>query len=95
MNDCFVLSPAQAMAERDQRVDNIFINTAYPKEGLIAMNFYVKGKPAVITIDDNLPFYGSSPAFAKRSGDGDFWASFIEKGFAKLTGNYEAIGGGW
>lgn len=78
------------MGQRNQRIDNIFINTAYPKEGLIAMNFFVKGKPAVVTIDDYLPFYyGNYPTFAKRSSDGDFWAAFIEKGFAKLTGSYE------
>jgi hypothetical protein len=23
------------------------------------------------------------------------WAAFIEKGIAKMMGNYEAIGGGW
>lgn len=83
------------MAERASRIDNIFVNTAYPREGLLALNLFVKGKPAVITVDDYLPFYGSNPIFAKRSWDGDFWMPFVEKAFAKLTGNYEQIGGGW
>ena len=90
INSCFVLAPCQAMAQRAQKIDNIFINAAYPQEGLIAMNLNVQGIPAVITIDDYLPFYQSSyPAFARKSADGDFWAAFIEKGFAKMWGNYE------
>jgi hypothetical protein len=48
-----------------------------------------------VTIDDYLPFYYSTPFFAKRSGDGDFWMALMEKTFAKLNGNYESIGGGW
>lgn len=48
-----------------------------------------------MTVDDYLPWYGGSPAFAKRSNDGDFWMSILEKTFAKMMGNYEAIGGGW
>jgi hypothetical protein len=59
------------------------------------MRLFVKGKPSVVTIDDQLPFYYSNLAFAKRSSDGDFWAALLEKGFAKLHGNYESIGGGW
>ena len=48
-----------------------------------------------MTIDDYLPLVTGNPIFAKRSGDGDFWVSFIEKSFAKLMGNYENLGGGW
>ena len=84
------------MAERSSRITNIFLTNQYPnKPGIIAMNMYVKGKPEVVTIDDSLPFVSGSPIFAKRSGDNDFWSGFIEKGFAKITGNYENIGGGW
>jgi len=84
------------MATKAQTIDNIFINPAYPSEGLIALNLRVLGIPAVITIDDYIPFYYNNfPSFARRSGDGDMWAAFIEKGIAKMMGNYEAIGGGW
>ena len=75
---------------------NIFINTAYPAEGLFALNLYVKGKKEVITLDDYLPFSGSNLVFNKKSAlDGDFWAVIIEKAFAKLNGNYEIINWGW
>lgn len=40
------------MAQTPSRISKLFVNTAYPKEGLLALNLFVKGKPAVITIDD-------------------------------------------
>ncbi|CDW77757.1 calpain family cysteine protease containing protein [Stylonychia lemnae] len=95
VGDCFWLSPAQSMAQDPTRIKGLFINQDYPKEGLLALKFFVKGKPEIITIDDLLPFYNGSPFFTKRADDGDFWMPFIEKAFAKLNGNYEAIGGGW
>lgn len=89
VNDCFILAPIQAMAERKSRIDNIVLNDDYPAEGLIAVKLFVKGKPQIITIDDQLPFSGNSPMYAQRSTDGDFWMPFIEKSFAKMMGNYE------
>lgn len=73
----------------------VFVNQAYPGEGLIALRLFVRGKPTVVTIDDYLPFMGSSLVFARRSSDGDFWMGLLEKAFAKVNGNYENIGGGW
>lgn len=47
----------QSMAEDGDRIRNdVFINNAYPREGLLAVKLFVKGKPEVITIDDFLPF---------------------------------------
>lgn len=84
------------MAEKQSRIDKIFITDTYPNSaGILAMNLFVKGKPEVVTLDDNLPFVSGNPIFAKRSGDNDFWTAFVEKAFAKMMGNYENIGGGW
>jgi hypothetical protein len=83
------------MAENGNRIKDIFINQDYPKEGLIAVKLFIKGKPEIVSLDDILPFYNSNPFFAKRSGDGDFWMAFLEKAYAKLSGNYEAIISGW
>ena len=84
------------MAEKKSRIDEVFITDNYPNSaGILALNLCVKGKPEVITIDDQLPFVSGNPIFAKRSSDNDFWTAFIEKSFAKMMGNYENIGGGW
>jgi len=44
------------MAEKDSRIENVFINKNYPSEGLLAMRLFVRGKPTVVTIDDFIPF---------------------------------------
>lgn len=51
-------------------------------------------------IDDYLPWYGSSTTsttllFAKYSSDYAFWGPFIEKAWAKASGNYEFTEAGW
>ncbi len=77
------------------KIESIFLNSEYPKEGLIAVKLFVKGKPEIITLDDYLPFYSNSLYFGRRGSDGSFWGAFLEKALAKLNGNYEAIGAGW
>jgi len=56
------------------------------------------GKESRITIDDRLPgtargtrFY---PSFARKSRNGAWWATFVEKAAAKLNGSYRKLSGG-
>lgn len=58
----------------------------------------VLGLEKEIAIDDYLPFYTwnkSLPYFAKQSPSGGMWASFLEKAWAKVNGNFEIVEGGW
>ena len=60
----------------------------------------VLGRPTDIYVDDYLPFYSwSSPKnflyFAANGTDGGMWSAFLEKVWAKASGNYEIIEGGW
>ena len=38
---------------------------------------------------------GGGLVFDRRPGSGDIWGPLLEKTFAKLNGNYEAINYGW
>jgi len=71
------------------------VNNVFPSEGMIAVKLFVKGVPTIVTLDDFLPFYGSTLWFAQKPSDNDFWVPFIEKAFAKINGNYENIQSGW
>jgi len=84
-----------AVAETPKRVQDMFLTDSYNNEGIIAAKLFVRGVPTVVTVDDYLPFYGNNLFFQKKSSDGDFWAAFLEKAYAKVNGNYEAIGLGW
>ena len=43
----------------------------------------------MITVDDNIFFFGDTPYFTKPGGDGtSVWGMVIEKAFTKVLGNY-------
>ena len=58
---------------------------------------YALGVPFTITIDDNVPLWDpfDMTLFADVGEDKSLWAPLLEKAFAKMHGNYEAIVGGF
>jgi calpain-15 len=66
----------------------------------------MRGKPYVISVDDNLAFYntsyyeydygGGGPVFAYLSKDNrNIWGAVLEKAYAKLIGTYGRLSGGF
>lgn len=55
---------ASATGEFEKRLSDAFITKTYNSEGIVALNTYVLGIQKTITLDDFLPFSGSSLAFA-------------------------------
>ena len=62
----------------------------------------MRGKPYVISVDDNLLFYNETyygsvrPIFAYLSKDKrTIWGAVLEKAFAKLIGSYWKLSGGF
>jgi calpain-15 len=80
-------------------VEKIFTTQVwtYPAEGIFALNVVVRGAPAVVTIDDYLPYKGTTTktlAYGKASSDGAIWGPILEKAFARTMGTYTTISGG-
>lgn len=73
----------------------MFYQDTYPAEGIFAIQLYIRGRPWVVTIDDYLPHYNGALIFEKQGANSNFWASLLEKAFAKVMGNYENINYGW
>ena len=44
-----------------------------------------------MVVDDYLPIKNGRPLFAKSSDPNEFWSALMEKAYAKLFGNYQAI----
>jgi hypothetical protein len=67
--------------------------------GLYGVTFYIRGKPWVVTVDDNLLFYksagGENLLYAKNNLDTAMWVPVLEKAWAKAKGSYEQINGGY
>ena len=56
---------------------------------------YALGMPVTVTIDDFLPLISTRETiYASVSRDGALWGPILEKAYAKLIGNYEALNGG-
>jgi hypothetical protein len=73
----------------------MFFQSTYPDEGIFGIQLYIRGRPWIVTIDDYLPLYNGALIFEKQGTNKNFWAALLEKTFAKITGNYEAINYGW
>lgn len=60
----------------------------------------ILGLPRDIYVDDYLPFYNwpdypNYLFFAGSSSESGLWSAFLEKVWAKASGNYESIEAGW
>ena len=96
VQDCYMLASAAALSWFPERIEKIFLTDELNKEGIIAVRFFVGGRPRVVVIDDALPWKNSSRLmFAQTSEDHGSWVPYLEKAFAKLSGNYEKTAKGW
>jgi hypothetical protein len=98
LGDCYLMSSAAAVGEFEKRLSEAFVTKTYNTEGIIAINTHVLGLKKTIYLDDYLPFWSSTSsylAFAQPSTNKELWGPFIEKAWAKVSGNYEITEGGW
>jgi len=92
-----------ALAEFPALFDNIFLNDINTP-GIYALKLYIRGKPWIITVDDEVLHTGpdyyyqshldNEAYYASVHGD-SLWVPIFEKAWAKMKGNYEASAGGW
>jgi calpain-15 len=91
LGDCYFLSSVSAIAEYAERFNKIFIHKEVSKNGCITVQFFINGKPKIITIDDHFPCIQRQGklkwAFAS-SGENELWVSVLEKAWAKVCGSY-------
>ena len=71
-------------------VRKLFLTQNKNKAGIFALRVFIRGKPHVISVDDNIMFNkDGSPVFAKLSKDGtSAWGMVANKAWAKVSGNY-------
>ena len=54
MGTCYIMAAIASMATKfPNLVKEVFIND-YNDQGIYAVRFYIRGKPWIITIDDNM-----------------------------------------
>lgn len=83
------------MAEHPDRVRTLFTNTEYPDNGAFKLNFFQRGEPVSVVVDDSLPLSKMGrPINAGESINGAWWMPILEKAYAKYNVFYANINGG-
>lgn len=86
-----------AIAEWPDLIKEAFVTQSKNDAGIYGVNFYIRGKPWTITVDDYLLFSGySNPTLVFGAASNDvLWPAILEKAWAKMKGNYHLISGGF
>ena len=94
---CYLIATLGSMGEFPDLVKNLFVTKNKNDADAIAIKFYVRGKPWIVTVNEEMLYQWSTPTlkFAKPANDNQaMWAAIMEKAWAKLKGNYLIAEGG-
>jgi len=95
LGDCWFMAVGAGLAEWPDRVRKLFVNSEYPSNGAFMLNFFNKGEPVNIMVDDTLAIgYNGIPVNAHQSTHGAWWMPILEKAYAKFNVFYANINGG-
>jgi hypothetical protein len=110
IGDCWLIAGIATVCEQNdgQLIRDVFIHADHAK-GIYALRLYVNGQSRVVFIDDYLPTYcndskhltveknqnNKQVAFCGLNKPAYFWCCLIEKAYAKVTGSYALIVGGF
>jgi hypothetical protein len=93
LGDCYFLSSLSVIAERPNRISNLFVTKECNSESIYAVNITKNGEAQQIVVDSYLPCLDKSPIFSSAH-ENELWVLIMEKAWAKAHGSYERIVGG-
>lgn len=98
IGDCYFIQSVSGVAEFPQLIRNLFLTTSFNDAGIIGVQFFIRGKPWVVTIDEqfllNTQLSSKLVAANIDVNNEALWVPIIEKAWAKVKGNYYRAGGG-
>lgn len=94
LGNCYFLAALAALAERPERIFNLFLILEENKQKYYACKLLYKGKWKTIDLDEYIPTIGNKPAFSKAVGQ-ELWVILLEKAWAKLYSSYKRIEAGF
>ena len=95
LGDCYFLSALAALAEKPNRIRDMFLDEEVNNEGIYGAKMYKNGIEMYVNVDDFIPLTeGDRVSFARSNGP-ELWVIMLEKMWAKLHGSYERCDAGW
>ena len=93
---CYFIAAIGSAGEWPDMITDMFVSgTSDSAIGLYGIQFYIRGKPWVVTVDDKLLYKSGSLHYAYASDNGSMWPPILEKAWAKAKGTYGQTNGGF
>jgi len=104
LGDCWLLSAMASVATHPhQLIENLFGSELddFKRYGVFTCRFYKDGDWREVTTDTRIPYGGgeaggpyAKPVYGRCRDTNEVWVPFLQKAYAKLHRNYEALDGG-
>ena len=88
LGNCYFLAGLAALAERPDRIFNLFLLQEKNELNYYSVKMLYKGKWMTIDMDEYIPFMHGKPAFSK-SVDDSLWVIILEKAWSKMYTSYK------
>ncbi len=95
LGDCWLLGSFLILATHPDLLQNLIVHDGI-EYGFAVFQFFKNGKWQYVIVDTRIPYNQSSktPLYGHCADPNEFWVPLLEKAYAKLHGNYEAMNGG-
>ena len=95
LGDCFLLGSFLVLATHPELLKNLIVHDGL-EHGFAVFQFFKNGKWQYVIVDSRIPYNQASktPLYGHCADPNEFWVPLMEKAYAKLHGNYQAINGG-
>ena len=97
--NAYILASMSSLAEFPERAKNVFLTQEINSEGIYAVKFYIRGKPWLVTVDDEVVLTATQKKlgrvrswqhlYAHIGDDNSIWGAILEKSWAKVKGSYK------
>lgn len=94
LGDCYFLAGLAALAERPDRIFNLFLLQDKNELNYFSVKLLFKGKWVTVDMDEYIPYLYDKPAFSK-SVDSELWVLLLEKAWAKIYSSFKRIEAGY
>ena len=95
LGDCWFMCALACIAERPSLVQRLFITKQINEEGIYKVKLCKNGEWVIVTVDDYFPCTPMGQPIFSQAHDKELWVLLLEKAYAKLTGSYYELRGGY